>query len=136
MSELTYINYEGAGQANSDMCHYSQAVIIGDIVKASGQGGWDNAGNVDANDAKGQVDFAFENVDKALRAVGLRHWEDVFSVRSYHRDIETTFPIVVEKPKSVFLVIGRFGPMFKLSGSLSLGWRLKSRQKRIAGESD
>ncbi|CCO36969.1 hypothetical protein BN14_11118 [Rhizoctonia solani AG-1 IB] len=98
MSELTYINYEGAGQKNSDECHYSQAVILGDIVKASGQGGWDDAGDVKA-DAKGQVDLAFENVDKALRAVGLRGWEDVFSVRSYHRDIDATFPIVVEKLK-------------------------------------
>ncbi|CAE6444320.1 unnamed protein product [Rhizoctonia solani] len=99
MSELTYINYEGAGQANSDACHYSQAVIIGDIVRASGQGGWDDAGNLKANDAKGQVDLAFDNVDKALRAVGLRGWEDVFSVRSYHRDIDVTFQIMVEKLK-------------------------------------
>ncbi|GAB1520959.1 hypothetical protein RhiTH_004048 [Rhizoctonia solani] len=99
MSELTYVNYQGAGQTNSDECHYSQAVIIGDIVRTSGQGGWDDSGEVKANDAKGQVDLAFENIDKALRAVGLRGWEDVFSVRSYHRDIDTTFPIVVEKFK-------------------------------------
>ncbi|CAE6442367.1 unnamed protein product [Rhizoctonia solani] len=98
MSELTYANYEGAGQANSDTCHYSQAVIIGDIVRTSGQGGWDGAGNVVA-DVKKQIDLAFENVDKALRAVGLRGWEDVFSVRSYHRDIDTTFPMVVDKFK-------------------------------------
>ncbi|KAF8755311.1 Endoribonuclease L-PSP [Rhizoctonia solani] len=78
MSELTYVNYK---------------------AQDLGQGGWDDSGEVKANDAKGQVDLAFENVDKALRAVGLRGWEDVFSVRSYHRDIDTTFPIVVEKFK-------------------------------------
>jgi enamine deaminase RidA (YjgF/YER057c/UK114 family) len=97
MSSLQYFNEKGAGQKHSDLCHYSQAVVVGDIVKCSGQGGWDETGKLDPNDIEGQVDLAFKNVDKVLQAVGLRGWEDVYSIRSYHVDIGTSFNIVVEK---------------------------------------
>lgn len=99
MSSLKYVNEEGAGQKNSDLCHYSQAVIVGDIVKCSGQGGWDTSGELTTSDTKEQVDLAFANVDRVLQAVGLRGWEDVYSIQSYHRDIDKSFPIVVEKLK-------------------------------------
>ncbi|CAE6437690.1 unnamed protein product [Rhizoctonia solani] len=99
MSSLQYNDYEGAGQAIGNLCHYSQTVIIGDIVKASGQGGWDANGKTDSNDARGQVDLAFENVEKALCAAGLRGWEDVYSIRSYHCPIDETFNYTVEKLK-------------------------------------
>ena len=102
MSSLTYINEAGAGQKHSDECHYSQAVIIpatADVVKCSGQGGWGNTGYCDAHNIKLQVDNAFDNVDRVLQAVGLRGWEDVYSVRSYHVDINESFPLVFEKLK-------------------------------------
>ncbi|KAF7595817.1 hypothetical protein BBP40_004629 [Aspergillus hancockii] len=99
MSSLTYINDKGAGQKHSDLCHYSQAVILGDIVKCAGQGGWTETGALDANDIKGQVDLAFENVDRVLRECGLCGWEDVYSVRSYHVDMASSFDYVVEKLK-------------------------------------
>ncbi|KAJ5682933.1 hypothetical protein N7462_006098 [Penicillium macrosclerotiorum] len=99
MSSLTYINEEGVGQKHSDLCHYSQAVILGNIVKCSGQGGWDNAGVLDANNIPGQVDLAFENVDRVLQAAGLRGWEDVYSIRSYHVDIDSSYNRTVEKLK-------------------------------------
>ncbi|KAK5737918.1 hypothetical protein LTR17_006358 [Elasticomyces elasticus] len=100
MSALQYINEEGAGQKHSDACHYSQCVILGNIVKCSGQGGWDTEGNLDVNDWKGQIDLAFENVDRVLRAAGLRGWEDVYSIRSYQTNIENHFQYFVDKLKS------------------------------------
>lgn len=77
MSSLTYVNEPGAGQKHSDLGHYSQAVIIGKIAKLSGQGGWDNDGNLDQYDWKQQIKNAFENVDRVLKAAGFRGWEDV-----------------------------------------------------------
>ena len=77
MSSQKYVNYEGAGQQLSDMGHYSQAVVIGNIVKCAGQGGWDKEGSLEQYDARAQIDNAFDNVDRVLRAAGLRGWEDV-----------------------------------------------------------
>ncbi|KAJ5656577.1 hypothetical protein N7507_008527 [Penicillium longicatenatum] len=99
MSSLTYINEKGAGQKHSDLCHYSQAVILGNIVKCAGQGGWNENGDLNANDVHGQVNLAFENVDKVLQAAGLRGWEDVYSIRSYHVDIDSSFDHVVSSLK-------------------------------------
>lgn len=99
MSSLTYVNEKGAGQRQSDLYHYSQAVILGDIVKCSGQGGWTETGALDANDVRGQVDLAFQNVDNVLQAAGLRGWEDVYSIRSYHVDMALSFDYTVEKLK-------------------------------------
>ncbi|KAJ9638981.1 hypothetical protein H2201_005890 [Coniosporium apollinis] len=99
MSSLKFYNEEGAGQQNSDLYHYSQAVVLGDIVKCSGQGGWDPTGKLDANDVEGQVDLAFQNVNRVLQAAGLRGWEDVYSVRSYHVDMDASFEFVVDRFK-------------------------------------
>lgn len=99
MSSLTYINEPGAGQKHSDLCHYSQAVILGNVVKLSGQGGWDQTGALDADDIAGQVDLAFRNVDRVLQTSGLRGWEDVYSVRSYHVHMGSSYDLVVSKLK-------------------------------------
>ncbi|GME23600.1 Endoribonuclease L-PSP/chorismate mutase-like protein [Neofusicoccum parvum] len=97
MSSLKYYNEEGAGQKHSDLCHYSQAVVMPHgIVKCSGQGGWDTTGKLDPNDIQGQVELAFQNVDRVLQTVGLRGWEDVYSIRSYHMDMEGSFDKMVE----------------------------------------
>lgn len=77
MSSLQYYNDKGAGQKHSDLCHYSQAVVVGNTVKCSGQGGWDAEGNLEQYDWKAQIDNAFDNVDRVLQAAGLRGWEDV-----------------------------------------------------------
>lgn len=102
MSSLTYVNEKGAGQKFSDTCHYSQAVAIPgtNIVKCSGQGGWTNAGELDANDVKRQVELAFENVDRVLQAAGLRGWEDVYLLRSYHVDMGSSYDYVVNSLKA------------------------------------
>ena len=99
MSSLRYYDEPGAGTENGQKCHYSQAVVIGNIVKCSGQGGWTNDNKLDANDPIGQVDLAFENVDRVLQAAGLAGWEDVFLLRSYHVDMGSTYERVVQKLK-------------------------------------
>lgn len=68
-------------------------------MKCAGQGGWTTTGDLDATDTKKQVDLAFENVDRVLQAAGLRGWEDVYLIRSYHVDMEASFDYVVEKLK-------------------------------------
>jgi enamine deaminase RidA (YjgF/YER057c/UK114 family) len=97
MSSLQYYVDKGAGEKNRDLYHFSQAVVIGDIVKCSGQGGWDETGKLEVNDLERHVDLAFKNVDRVLQTAGLRGWEDVYSVRSYHVDMSSTFDIFVEK---------------------------------------
>ncbi|KAL4932989.1 Endoribonuclease L-PSP/chorismate mutase-like protein [Aspergillus undulatus] len=100
MSDLKYINDPGAGQKHSDLCHYSQAVFLPkNIVKCAGQGGWTADGSLNPNDIKGQVNLAFENVDRVLRTAGLRGWEDVYLVRSYHIDMDASYDAVVQKLK-------------------------------------
>ncbi|RSL94825.1 hypothetical protein CEP52_012413 [Fusarium oligoseptatum] len=61
MSTLNYFNYEGVGKTNNKLYSYSQAVRVGNIIKCSGQGGWDAEGNIDKDDLKGQIDLAFKN---------------------------------------------------------------------------
>ncbi|KAJ5616504.1 YjgF/Yer057p/UK114 family [Penicillium hordei] len=98
MSSFTYINEKGAGEKHSDIGHYSQAVLLpGNVVKCSGQGGWTPTGELDANDWKRQIDLAFDNVDRVLQAAGLKGWEDVYLLRSYHVDIGASWEYTVEK---------------------------------------
>ena len=103
MASLKYFNDPGAGQQLHDLNHYSQAVRIPGtpLVKCSGQGGWDaqNWENLDENDSDGQVERAFKNVENVLRAAGLRGWEDVYLVRTYHMDIDKSLEKVVEVGK-------------------------------------
>ncbi|KAK4893229.1 hypothetical protein LTR27_008350 [Elasticomyces elasticus] len=105
MSSLQYINEEGAGQKHSDACHYSQCVVLGNIVKCSGQGGWDTEGNLDVNDWKGQIDLAFENVDRVLRAAGLRGWEDLsittLTVSDVANDVRSTLSEAIKPTSSI-----------------------------------
>ncbi|KAI5288760.1 hypothetical protein KEM55_008988, partial [Ascosphaera atra] len=102
MSSLTYSFDKGAGEKALRNFHYSQAVIIPGtkIVKCAGQGGWDPEGNLDDSDLKGQVERAFNQVERVLQTVGLSGWEDVYSLRSYHLDIDASLPLVVEQMKS------------------------------------
>ncbi|TVY68986.1 hypothetical protein LSUE1_G007369 [Lachnellula suecica] len=106
MSSLTYSNDSGLGpEINAQLStnfHFSQAVTIGDTVKISGQGGWDANLKFDASDLKGQIDLAFQNVDRVLQGVGLRGWEDVYLWRSYvvEAHMEAATPYLIEKMKS------------------------------------
>lgn len=101
MSDLTYYNYPGVGTTNNKTYSYSQAVRIGDIIRCSGQGGWDADGEIRTQEVKVQIEKAFQNVETNLRDAGLRGWEDVFSVRSYHISLAKSFDLMVEKFREV-----------------------------------
>ncbi|KAB2568958.1 hypothetical protein DBV05_g12368 [Lasiodiplodia theobromae] len=97
MSSLKYSNYEGVGTTNNRLYSYSQAVRVGNIVKCSGQGGWDNEGIIDEKNLKGQIDLAFQNVEKNLRDAGCRGWADVYAVKSFHISLSESFDLMVEQ---------------------------------------
>lgn len=97
MSSLKYYIPEGASKEWSLEYHYSQAVDMGNgFVKVSGQGGWNTATGEFATDPQTEVELTFENIEKVLKAAGLRGWEDVYYIRSYHLDINTTLPLLGE----------------------------------------
>jgi enamine deaminase RidA (YjgF/YER057c/UK114 family) len=80
-------NYPGT-DSKSEAFHYSQAVKVGNIVKCSGQGGWDAKGNM-ASSASERVKLALDNVEKALQAVDTSiNWKNVYAIRSYHTNID------------------------------------------------
>ncbi|KAH8434310.1 RidA family protein [Aspergillus melleus] len=118
MSNLHYYNYPGVGTTNNREYSYSQSVRVGDIVKCSGQGGWDDEGNIDANDLPGQIERAFHNVEKNLRDAGLQGWENVYSVRSYHISLADSFDLMVEKFRKF---MPRHQPIWTCVGVRELG---------------
>ncbi|KAK0383204.1 hypothetical protein NLU13_9117 [Sarocladium strictum] len=100
MSQPQFFNYPGT-ESNAENFHYSQAVRIGNIVRTSGQGGWEVNGDIES-DAKRQIDLGFQNVMTALRtAHPSLEWRNVVSVRTYHTDVEATFDLVTSAFKSL-----------------------------------
>ncbi|KAF5131324.1 hypothetical protein E5D57_007679 [Metarhizium anisopliae] len=97
MSAENYVNGPGAGEKLGHKFWYSQAIIVGNTVKCSGQGGWDADGNVPADNAAQQVDNTFANIDRLLQSAGLRGWEDVLSVRSYHVSMSKTLDLYIAR---------------------------------------
>ncbi|KAH7095526.1 endoribonuclease L-PSP [Paraphoma chrysanthemicola] len=88
-------NYAGT-DAKSKAFHYSQAVKVGNLVKISGQGGWDAQGDI-ASTASRQVELALENVEKALKAADESlSWKNVYAIRSYHTNIEESADLCIE----------------------------------------
>ncbi|KAL1800330.1 hypothetical protein ACET3X_000672 [Alternaria dauci] len=80
-------NYAGT-ESKSEAFHYSQAVRVGNIVRISGQGGWDAEGNM-APDARTQVELALRNIEMALQSVEESlSWKNVYAIRSYHINID------------------------------------------------
>ncbi|KAF5552694.1 L-PSP endoribonuclease family [Fusarium mexicanum] len=84
MSHLTYTSYEGYGERAKKDLWYSQAVRVGDIIECSGQGGWDRETEKIEPNVVIQIEKAFDNVERALKAAGSRGWDDVFFLRSHH----------------------------------------------------
>ncbi|KAL5358666.1 YjgF-like protein [Aspergillus floccosus] len=108
MPNLQFFNYPGT-EVNAENFHYSQAVKVGQTVKTSGQGGWDADGRI-VPDVEKQVAIAFENVEKALKSVDPQlSWQNVYSVRSYHTNVEETFDIVTANFKRA---IPNHGPIW------------------------
>lgn len=96
-----FFNYPGT-EKNASEYHYSQGVLVGNIVKTSGQGGWDEAGIV-ISDKEEQINKAFDNVLKALKAVDARlTFDQVYAVRSYHIDLDESFDIMTSIFKKIF----------------------------------
>jgi enamine deaminase RidA (YjgF/YER057c/UK114 family) len=90
-----FANYAGT-ESKSESFHYSQAVKVGNIVKISGQGGWDAEGNMASSAAK-QVELALENVERALKAADSSlSWSNVYAIRSYHTNIDESAELAIE----------------------------------------
>lgn len=96
MSTTTFHNYPGI-EAKSTQFHFSQSLLIGNTTRTSGQGGWQEDGDI-AEDLEREVELAFENVAKALKAANSdASWRNVVSMRSYHTDIDGSAELVIER---------------------------------------
>ncbi|KAI8655920.1 hypothetical protein NCS55_01245400 [Fusarium keratoplasticum] len=96
MSSFRCIVPPGPSAEWSTAYHYSQAVDLGNgSFKISGQGGWNENSEI-ASEPQKEVELTIQHIDDVLKAVGLRGWEDVYYMRSYHTDIDTTLPIIAE----------------------------------------
>lgn len=83
MSSLKYGDDNGPGDKLSDTYHYSQFVHLPHgVTKVSGQGGWDLDGNIDADDWRGQIERAFDNLDRVLKVAGLSGLDDVSTLEA------------------------------------------------------
>ncbi|GKT40570.1 RuvB-like helicase 1 [Colletotrichum spaethianum] len=101
MSSAQFFNYPGT-ETNAEQYHYSQAVKLGNIVRTSGQGGWDAKGEI-TPDLEKQISVAFENVLKALKAVDSRlSFDSIYAIRSYHIDMDTSFNVMTAQFKKLF----------------------------------
>jgi enamine deaminase RidA (YjgF/YER057c/UK114 family) len=99
MSLGTFHNYSGI-EAKSTQFHFSQAVVLGNTIRTSGQGGWQEDGDI-AADLDREVELAFENVAKALKAANPNaSWRNVVSMRSYHTDIDRSAELVIDRMRS------------------------------------
>ena len=90
-----FVNYAGS-DSKSQAFHYSQAVKVGNTIRISGQGGWDENGNI-ASSAARQVELALQNIEKALQSVDSKaSWKNVFAIRSYHTNIDESADLCIE----------------------------------------
>lgn len=84
----SYHNYPGIGESFAKQVGFTQAVRAGNLIKLSGQAGWDETGAV-TGDVATQIRVSVENVDKALKAVDPSlGWQNVIQVRSYHTSLD------------------------------------------------
>ncbi len=72
----------GYGDTALAALHYSQAVRIGDTVRISGQGGWDDDFTIPES-LEAEIVRAFDNVQRTLAEAGAG-WPDVVAVDSFH----------------------------------------------------
>ncbi|KAL0938442.1 endoribonuclease l-psp [Colletotrichum truncatum] len=101
MASAQFFNYPGT-ESNAEQYHYSQAVKIGNTVRTSGQGGWDEQGKI-TTDLEKQIATAFDNVLKALKAVDSRlSFDDIYAIRSYHLDMDSSFDVMTGLFKKLF----------------------------------
>ena len=96
MSNPTFHNYPGI-ESKSTQFHFSQSLLLNNTIRTSGQGGWQEDGEI-AADLEREVELAFENVAKALKAANPNtSWRNVVSMRSYHVNIDRSAEPVIDK---------------------------------------
>ncbi|CAM1501568.1 Fc.00g035520.m01.CDS01 [Cosmosporella sp. VM-42] len=96
-----FFNYPGTEKIAVDY-HYAQAVKVGNIVRTSGQGGWDEEGNI-PQDLEKQIEKAFSNALNALNAADSRlSFDHIYAIRSYHLDVDLSFDIMTSVFKKIF----------------------------------
>ena len=96
-----FFNYAGT-EKNASEYHYSQAVKIGNVVRTSGQGGWDEEGNI-TTDLEKQIEKAFDNALKAIKAADSSlSFDNVYAIRSYHLDMDSSFDVMTSIFKRIF----------------------------------
>ncbi|TPX15287.1 uncharacterized protein E0L32_004564 [Thyridium curvatum] len=101
MAPPQFFNYPGT-ETIADEYHYSQAVKLGSVVRTSGQGGWDEQFNI-TSDLEKQIETAFSNVLKALKAVDSRlEFDHIVAIRSYHLDMDASFNVMTAAFKKLF----------------------------------
>lgn len=101
MAPPQFFNYPGT-ETIADEYHYSQAVKLGSVVRTSGQGGWDEQFNI-TSDLEKQIETAFNNVLKALKAVDSRlEFDHIVAIRSYHLDMDASFNVMTAAFKKLF----------------------------------
>ncbi|KAI5275357.1 hypothetical protein E4T47_01669 [Aureobasidium subglaciale] len=86
MSHLQYKAYAGWGETAAKSHNMSQIVRVpaGDIVKMSGQGGWNPSTGEMVTDLGGEWAKAFDNVQHALQDIGAKGWESVYKLTVYY----------------------------------------------------
>ncbi|KAH7260637.1 endoribonuclease L-PSP [Fusarium redolens] len=95
-------NYPGQGVAFSDFGYYSQAVKVGNIVKLSGQGGWNETGEIPCV-IEQELETTYNNILRALQSVNSElSFDDVYLVRSFHTDLRFSFEPLVQVSKRRF----------------------------------
>lgn len=81
-SQIKHIIIKGATGDMQRAWGYASAVQIGNIVKISGLGGWDEHFNFPHKSLDDEVRQALDNVSKVLESCG-SSWKRVYSVTSY-----------------------------------------------------
>lgn len=113
-----FTSYPGYGVDSTELMGYSQAVKLGNthrhcLQKGSklkhhntgcfhrtlGQYGWQPDGTL-PRDAETQIFRAFENVMQALKSANPKYeWQHVFCIKSYHIDVDTQLPKMIQEIK-------------------------------------
>ncbi|KAF4416048.1 endoribonuclease L-PSP [Fusarium acutatum] len=95
-------NYPGQGVAFSDFSYYSQAVEVSNIAKLSGQGGWNERGEIPYVFEQ-ELETTYDNILRALQSANSKlSFDDVYSVRSFRNDLRSSFKPLVQVSKRRF----------------------------------
>ncbi len=87
-------------QALYEIHRYSAAIRSGDLLFVSGQVGSREDGSPEPDFAK-QVQLAFDNLDKVLKAVG-GSFDDIVDMTTFHTDPEAQFGAVMSVKDKMF----------------------------------